>query len=74
MRRPSRFRKTDVTRVTKAVIAAGLRIVSVEVRADGLIRIIPSNRGDICGPADDGPTASQDDLDRELAEFVARHG
>jgi hypothetical protein len=52
MRRPSRFRKTDLTRATKAVIAAGLEVVSVEVSADGLIRIIPSNRKDICGPAD----------------------
>jgi len=41
MRRPSKFRKTDVTRATKAVRAAGLEIARVEVAKDGSIIVVP---------------------------------
>jgi hypothetical protein len=41
MRRPSIFKKTDVTRATKAVLAAGLEIDRVEVAKDGSIIVIP---------------------------------
>jgi len=41
MRSPSKFKKTDVTRATKAVRAAGLEIVRVEVSKDGAIIVIP---------------------------------
>jgi hypothetical protein len=41
MRRPSIFKKTDVTRATKAVLAAGLEIARVEVAKDGSIILVP---------------------------------
>lgn len=34
------FRKADVTRAIEATKAAGLKVVSVEVRRDGSIRVI----------------------------------
>jgi hypothetical protein len=40
MRRPSAFKKTDVTRAVKAVIAAGVAPVRVEVGKDGKITVI----------------------------------
>jgi ssDNA-binding replication factor A large subunit len=63
-RAPSTFRQTDVTKAVKAVRSAGVNIVRVELTKDGRIVIVT-------GEAD---PAAQDDLDRELAEFEARHG
>ena len=42
MRRPSAFKKTDVTRATRAVLDAGLPVASVEFK-DGGFAIIPGN-------------------------------
>ena len=41
MRRSSIFKKTDVTRATKAVLAAGLEVVRVEIGRDGAIVVVP---------------------------------
>jgi hypothetical protein len=41
MRQPSKFKKSDVTRATKAVRAAGLEIARVEVAQDGSIIVVP---------------------------------
>lgn len=41
MRRPSTFKKTDVTRATNAVIAAGLQVARVEISKEGLIVVVP---------------------------------
>jgi len=41
MRRPSIFKKTDLTRATRAVLAAGLEIARVEVTKDGAIIVVP---------------------------------
>jgi hypothetical protein len=41
MRRPSNFKKTDVTRATKAVLAAGIEIARVEIERDGRIIVVP---------------------------------
>jgi hypothetical protein len=43
MRRPSKFKKTDVTRATKAVLAAGVNIAGVEIEPlTGKITIMTS--------------------------------
>ena len=41
-RGPSTFRQRDLTRAVKAVIAAGLRVVGVNVGADGKIEVVTS--------------------------------
>jgi hypothetical protein len=41
MRRASNFKKTDLTRATRAVLAAGLQIARVEVGKDGSIVVVP---------------------------------
>jgi hypothetical protein len=41
MRRPSIFKKTDVTRATAAVRAAGLEIARVQIDKDGSIIVVP---------------------------------
>jgi hypothetical protein len=41
MRHPSKFKKCDVTRATKAVRAAGLEIARVVVAKDGSIVVVP---------------------------------
>jgi hypothetical protein len=85
MRRPSTFKKADLIRATKAVQAAGLDVARVEVRRDGMIAIVLGQHGGICNPVQsvardqvcneprDGSAVPADDLDRELAEFSARH-
>jgi hypothetical protein len=42
-RRPSAFRQSDLTKAVKAVIAAGLRVVGVNVGADGKIEVVTSD-------------------------------
>ena len=63
-RAPSTFRQADVTRAVKAVRSAGVDIVRVELTKDGRIVIVTA----------EAQPAVQDDLDRELKEFNARHG
>jgi hypothetical protein len=41
VRRPSIFKKTDVTRATNAVRAAGLEIARVEINKEGVIVVVP---------------------------------
>jgi hypothetical protein len=64
-RTPSTFRQQDVTRAVKAVVAAGVGIARVEIDKAGKITIIAAT-----APAE----AAQDDLDREFADWEARHG
>jgi 3-keto-L-gulonate-6-phosphate decarboxylase len=63
-RAPSTFRQQDVTRAIRAAIAGGVDIARIEVAKDGRIVIVT------CG----AQPAVQDDLDRELEQFRARHG
>jgi len=63
-RAPSTFRQADVTRAVKAVTAAGVEIARVEIAKDGRIVIVTG----------EAQPRVQDDLDRELEEFCARHG
>jgi Tfp pilus assembly PilM family ATPase len=73
-RRPSTFRKADVTRAAKAVQAAGLEVGFVEVSRDGLIRVIPRNpRDQFHNEPWKSSQVAADDIDREVAEFKARH-
>jgi copper chaperone CopZ len=63
-RRPRIFRQRDVTRAIRAVSGAGIGVARVEIGLDGKIVVVTQQ------PA----VIPQDDLDRELAEFEARHG
>ena len=75
-RSPSTFKKADLTRATKAIQAAGLDIARVKVSRDVIVLVLGQfARG--CSPvqpdAGSGGAVQADDLDRELAEFNARH-
>jgi hypothetical protein len=48
MRRPSKFKKTDVKRAARAVIEAGLQIARIEVARDGAISVIPGKPKEAC--------------------------
>ena len=54
MRRPSSFKKTDVTRATKAVLAAGIAIARVEIAKDGSIIVIPGTPQELTEDAREG--------------------
>lgn len=76
MRQPSLFKERDVTRATKAVRAAGLEIVRVEIAKDGAIVVFPGKPETPAVKADqiNDNSAVPDALDRELVEFEERHG
>jgi hypothetical protein len=61
---PSTFRRADVTKAVKAVVAAGVDIARIEIDAAGKIVIV-------AGKPAAGPV---DELDRELQEWEARNG
>jgi ATP-dependent exoDNAse (exonuclease V) alpha subunit len=63
-RAPSTFRQTDVTRAVRAVVAAGVEIMRVEIDKAGKIVIVAAT-----APAD----SPLGELDRELTAFEARH-
>lgn len=63
MRRRSKFKKTDVTRATKAVLAAGLGIARVVVALDGSIVIVPGE-----------PAEAIHDANGERNEWDSVHG
>jgi hypothetical protein len=65
-RAPSTLRQQDVTRAVKAVAAAGVDIARVEIDTAGKIVIVTGKALE--------PTSTQDELDRELQEWEARHG
>jgi hypothetical protein len=67
-RAPSAFTQRDLTKALKAATAAGLHVVGYKIDPQsGKIEVVVGER-----PAQDpGP---QDELDRELADWEARHG
>ena len=62
-RAPSTFRQSDITQAIRAARKAGVENVRVEIAKDGRIVIVTG-----------GAQPVQDDLDRELEQFRARHG
>lgn len=62
------FRQVDVARAVRAVLATGVGVARVEIGADGRISILTGK------PVDAGAASGQDGLDREWADFEARHG
>jgi len=58
------FKQRDVTRAIRAAVKAGVKDWRVEIDKSGKI---------ILTAAEASPSLS-DDLDRELADFQARHG
>jgi hypothetical protein len=63
-RKPCAFRQRDVARAVRGAEAAGVKIGRLEIEPHtGRISIIPA-----------GVSSSDCELDRELAEFEARHG
>ena len=65
-RGPCSFKQSDVTRAVKGAVAAGVQVGRVEITKDGSIVVVPSSMVVAAAPLDV--------LDRELAEFEARHG
>ena len=61
-RAPATFRQSDITRAIRAARKAGVENVRV-IAKDGRIVIVTG-----------GAQPVQDDLDRELEQFRARHG
>lgn len=68
-RGPLRFKQSDVTKAVRAVVAAGIAVREVVVDANGAIRIIVGEPANTSSVVD-----NQNDLDRELAEFVRARG
>ena len=62
-RAPSTFRQSDITKAIRAARKAGVENVRVEIAKDGRIVIVTGR----------AQPAVQDDLDRELEQFRARH-
>lgn len=54
MRGPCLFKKRDVTRATKAVLAAGLDIARVEIAKDGAIVVVPGKPDQTAGKGSEG--------------------
>ena len=62
---PSIFRQQDLTKALRGATKAGVNIARIEIAKDGRIVIISAGAE---------PSVQDGDLDRELAEFEARHG
>jgi hypothetical protein len=58
------FKQNDVTRALRATLAAGVAVLRVEIDKFGKIVVVTAGQA----------SAAPDDLDKELAEFEARHG
>jgi len=63
-RRPCTVNETDVRRAIRAALAAGLVVTGFKIGKDGTLAIFAGSGA---------PASPPDDLDRELAEFEAKH-
>jgi hypothetical protein len=66
MPRIAALKQADITRAVKGALAAGLTIARIIARPDGVEIVTADSAHE--------PPQMGDDLDRELAEFEARHG
>ena len=62
------FRQQDLTKAIRGATKAGVDIARIEIAQDGRIVLVVGNS------QEQTIVTPQDDLDRELAEFEARHG
>jgi hypothetical protein len=69
-RGPQSFKQGDVTKAIKAAMAAGLPVGRVEISPDGRIILVADKPEP---EQNSGVISDGDDLDRELADFEARH-
>jgi hypothetical protein len=65
-RTPIVVKQVELTRALRAAKGAGLKVTRYEVDPSGKVVVFTAG--------DDTVTPAHDDLDRELAEFEARHG
>jgi hypothetical protein len=64
-RKARAFRQSDVVRLVRAVMAAGLSVQRIEHDNDGRISVVTG---------EELSAVPVDDLDQELADFKVRHG
>lgn len=67
-RSPANFRAAELTRALRATLAAGVKVARIELERGRIVLLV----GEGSAPATS--SAAAEDLDRELAEFEARHG
>lgn len=65
MARQTAIPPSHLASALKAAVAAGLTVARIEIERDRTVLLL--------GDVETSPTAPVDELDRELAEFQARH-
>lgn len=71
-RGPQTFKQGDVTKAIKAAVKAGLPVGRVEISPEGRIILVAGKAEQEQNSKAAAPPVN-DDLDRELADFEARH-
>ena len=73
-RGPQKIRKSDIETALKAARAAGFKVSSYEVDRSNSKIVVTVDGAPAYRPNGAAGMSSEDDLDRELAEFEARNG